>query len=211
MPFFLTPGGSAASTSTPPPIAPLTLWPQLLRHPPTSRLISTRLPTVTGPTLKSHQSPLLQQEPRHQQDSFFCLNGTMEAESSFVVGLTPTHKPRWWEKVTVNLFRTGATSSRSDPCERWILTQLADVTERTGSSRLTCRQFSNISGWKVQVNRRHGPYERLYSSANYNYSKTHKAFGEASHERTRGVDQGEGEEGRSAAATFGNHNPTMRW
>lgn len=43
---------------------------------------------VTGPTLKSHQSSLLQQEPQHQQDSF-CPNGTMDAEPSFVEGLTP--------------------------------------------------------------------------------------------------------------------------
>lgn len=60
--------------STPPPLPPHSL----ATSPPFSRLIGTRLPSVTGHALKSHQSSLQQQEPQHQQDSF-CLNRTMEA------------------------------------------------------------------------------------------------------------------------------------
>lgn len=39
------------------------------------QLIRTTLPSVTGPTLKSHQSSLLRREPLHQQDSFLVLMG----------------------------------------------------------------------------------------------------------------------------------------
>lgn len=79
-PLFLTPGGSAASAAPNPRRLP-------------SRLLSGRLPSVTGPTLKSYQSFLQQQQSRHQWESF-CLPGTMEAESSFVKDLTPQERDR---------------------------------------------------------------------------------------------------------------------
>lgn len=88
-PLFLTPGGTAASAATHPPLVCFHIY--SLTHP-TILLISTRLPSVTGPTLKSHQSSLLRQEPRHQQDSF-CLNGTMAAGPAIVAGLTLRSNP----------------------------------------------------------------------------------------------------------------------
>lgn len=85
----------------------------LAASPPAFWLISTRLPLVTAPTLKSYQSLLLQ-GPRHQQDSF-CLNGTKKSGRAFVMGLTPHTNLADGKKVTVNLFSSSATSSCTDP------------------------------------------------------------------------------------------------
>lgn len=85
---------------------------------------------MTGPTLKSHQSSLLRQEPRHQQDSF-CLNGTIGAGPSFVEGLTPHTNLTDEKKVTVNLFRSGALHPALIPQNDEILYKLADVTLKT--------------------------------------------------------------------------------
>lgn len=82
-PLFLTPGNSCIGRNPTPPLVCFHIY--SLTHP--TWLISTRLPSVTGPTLKSHQSSLLCQEPQHQQDSF-CPNGTMAAGPAFVAGLT---------------------------------------------------------------------------------------------------------------------------
>lgn len=89
MPPLPDPRRHCCISSNPPP--PVCFHIYSLTHP-TILLISTRLPSVTGPTLKSHQSSLLCQEPRHQRDSF-CLNGTMAAGPAIVAGLTLRSNP----------------------------------------------------------------------------------------------------------------------
>lgn len=84
------------SRATSPVLPPLLLW-----------LISTRLPPVTGPTLKSHQSFLLQQEPQQQQqDSFFVLIGQWKQGHPLL---------RAWPRTQTSLMRI----SDSKPIQGW--------------------------------------------------------------------------------------------